>query len=189
MLLSHTCTPISPKCSLERNTWSSSTSRDERDREMTIKTRFPSSLIVNWCRATWRVPVGDIGFFILFRRVIWTYGIRFFYSMASNVNVRIFSILWRVVWTYGIRFFILWHFLFYDLNIRFPILWRVNVYVIVFCVMASKRTFHRVFSISFFFYMTDEYTFHRVFYSMVDDVNVRFVKFSIVWWMTWTYVL
>lgn len=58
------------------------------------------------------------------------------------------------------------------------------MYVIVFCAMASKRTFHRVFSISFFFYMTDEYTFHRVFYSMVDDVNVRFVKFSILWWMT-----
>lgn len=174
MPLSHTCTPISPKCSLERNTWSSSTSLDERDREMTIKTRFPSSLIVNWCRATWRVPVGDIGFFILFRRVIWTYGIKFFYSMASNVNVRIFSILWRVVWTYGIRFFILWHFLFYDLNIRFSILWRMNVYVIVFCAMASKRTFHRVFSISFF---------------SIWEMNIRFIGFSILWWMMWTYVL
>ena len=90
--------------------------------------------------------------------------IRVSYSVANKMNVRIF-------------------FLASDLNIRFSVASNVNVYVIF---------------LSLFFYITDDMVFHRIFYSMEMHHRVfyfggwreriRHRDFSILWWMTWTYI-
>ena len=104
------------------------------------------------------------------------------FSVASNVNVRIFFILWRMIWTYGFLWLVTWTYT--SFFSPFFFISQMTWYFIGFFIL-WRMMHHRV----FYFEGWREHIRHRDFSILwwMTWTYIRFIKFPILWWMTWTY--